>query len=261
VIDKLKKAPSRLAALLAPEPEPRASANSKVGKDKKTVEARIGPSDDPKARFKRLDIGDMVVGEVIENADYYAVYPGFHGPAESADIPVIVFSRTTGERVSELSLAALESACPIVSFAGAMLYVQAGVCAGPGAMGYFLDPKTGAIAHRLGGLENSAAAYGVAPVRLDDGDYAFREQYGFGIFVHDGKTGAHKKTINLSSTLKASENGEVHGAPEGGAMMALGAPIESLVLLQLGRVVLVNPKSWTVTRIIELGPCPADPAP
>ncbi len=261
VIDKLKKAPSRLAALLAPEPEPKASANSKVGKDRKTVEARIGPSDDPKAPFKRLETGGLLVDAVVENAEFYAVSPFFDGSAETEGKRVIVFSRATGEKVSELSLDALGSPCPVVSFAGAMLYVEAGVCAGPGAMGYFLDPKTGAIAHRLGGLENSAAAFGVAPVKLDNGDYAFREQYGLGIFVHDGKTGAHKKTVNLSSTIKKSEDGNVYGAPEGGAMLALGSPIESLVLLQLGRIAIVDPKTWTVTRLIELEACPTDPAP
>ena len=260
-IDKLKKAPGRVATLLDPEPKPRTSANSKIGKDRKTVEGRIGPSDDAKAPFKRLDTGGLIVDAIVENADFYAVSPAFDGSAETEGKRVIVFSRATGDKVSELSLDALGSPCPIASFAGAMLYVEAGVCAGPGAMGYFLDPKTGAIAHRLGGLENSAAAYGVAPVGLDDGDFAFREQYGFGIFVHDGKTGAHKRTVNLSSTLRKSEDGSVYGAPEGGAMMALGSPIESLVVLQAGRVALVDPKTWSVTRLIELEACPVDPAP
>lgn len=234
------------------------SPDARISKNKKKVEARIGAGS--KAPFKRLDTGDVGVERVVSNDRFYATSPSAWTDdlSQLPDARILVFSRESGKRVAEIPLEPMETSCPVIWFAGELLYVEAGVCAGPGATGLFIDPMTGQVKKKLGGLDQSASAYGVAPVALDDGHFAFREQYGMGIFVHDRATAEVLRTINLSATLAKGEDGLPMTEPEGGAMFPLrkDGPIERLVVLQKDRVVLVDPATWTVTRLISLTGCP-----
>lgn len=263
VVTKLAKLPARFSRYARGDWSLPSAPEARISKDKKKVEAKVGPAG--KARMKRLDTGRIGVDRVVANARYYATTPSAWTDdlSQVGDARIYVFSRETGARVSELSIEAIESPCPQIWFSGELLYVEAGVCAGPGAVGLFVDPASGRVLTTLGGGEHSASAYGVVPVPLDDGHIAFREQYGMAIFVHDRTTGALLHAVNISKTLPTDEDGQPWQEPEGGAMFALraaqgeaGARIEALVVLQRDRVALVDPATWTVTRLIGLTGCP-----
>jgi hypothetical protein len=271
-VEKLAKLPARFAKAASGDWSLPSAADARLSKDKKKAEARIGAG--PKAPFKRLDTGKVGVDRIVSNDAYYATSPSAWTEDLSLvpEAKIMTFARETGAKVAEIPIESLESPCPLIWFAGELLYVEAGVCAGPGAVGYFIDPATGKVVQRLGGGERSASAYGVQPVPLDNGHVAFREQYGFAIFVHDRKTAAVLQTVNLTNTLAKGEDGLPLAEPEGGAMFALrkgaatnapagpdnptDSPIESLVVLQKDRVALVDPNSWAVTRLIALTGCP-----
>lgn len=258
-VDKLKKLPARFVRAAAGDWSLPSAPDTRLSKDKKKAEARIGEG--PKAPFKRLETGAVGVDRIVSNAAYFATSPSAWTDDLSLvpEAKIMTFARASGAKVAEIPIESLESPCPLIWFAGELLYVEAGVCAGPGAVGFFIDPATGKVVQRLGGGERSASAYGVQPVPLDDGHIAFREQYGNALFVHDRKTAAVLRTLNLSATLARGEDGLPVTEPEGGAMFALkktDGPIESLVVLQKDRVVLVDPTTWTVTRLIALTGCP-----
>lgn len=258
-VDKLEKLPARFVRAAAGDWSLPSAPDTRLSKDKKKAEARIGAG--PKAPFKRLETGAVGVDRIVSNDAYFATSPSAWTDDLSLvpEAKIMTFARETGAKVAEIPIESLESPCPVIWFAGELLYVEAGVCAGPGAVGFFIDPATGKVVQRLGGGERSASAYGVQPVPLDDGHIAFREQYGNALFVHDRKTAAVLKTLNLTATLARGEDGLPVVEPEGGAMFALKkaeGPIESLVVLQKDRVAVIDPANWAVTRLIVLTGCP-----
>lgn len=184
--------------------------------------------------------------------------------AEGADESkaVRVYDATSGAELSSHTFGELESVCPMFSWAGEVLYVEAGVCAGPGAVGIFYDAVSGKKLGVLGGASESASAYGVTPLVLPSGLVAFREQYGRGIFFHDGKTGAIVKRMNLVAALVHDASGEPSTSPEEGWMQAVPTA-DGKVELVLGngaesrrRLLVVDPETQALTRVLELPRCP-----
>lgn len=210
-----------------------------------------------------LDLKGMTVDDAGLSAGRVFIAGGM-SDAEGAEATtaVRVYDAVTGAELSSLTYGALESTCPIVSWAGEVLYVEEGVCAGPGAVGVFFDATTGKKLGLLGGTSESASAYAVTPIALANGLVAFREQYGNGIFFHDAKTGALTKRMNLSSALLKDESGEASTSPTEGWMHAATTADGKTELivgngsLSRKRVLVIDPEALTITRMFELTPCP-----
>ncbi|MBL8787385.1 MAG: hypothetical protein JNJ59_20935 [Deltaproteobacteria bacterium] len=228
---------------------------------KKGKAAKACLEDAGKKKCVDLELGGLRVGQAALAGTRVFVAPAFDSAEVElqSDSAITVFDATTGKRLASIPLAPFESQCPNISWAGEVLYIEAGVCAGPGAVGFFVDPLTGKTLSLLGGGKNSASAYGVTPIALPDGRVAFREQYGHAIFFHDPKTGAHLKTLNLTATLKKQVEFEgFDNSPEEGDMALLD---DGRLLVTQGagsrdRVVLVDPVAGKIDKLITLPACP-----
>lgn len=212
-----------------------------------------------------IDLKGLFVGQAGVSGDLLFVGPGF----DSGELPeearaIRVYDARSGAELSHHTTASLESECPLAHWAGQTLYVEAGVCAGPGAVGRFFDPA-GKPLGLLGGGPDSASAYGVVPVPIDGGLVAFREQYGHAIFIHDGRTAKVERRMNLVDTLARTEYGDPALAPEEGWMFGARRADgrTELVVVQGGmsrdRVLLVDPETQAISRLIKLAACPSKP--
>ncbi len=211
-----------------------------------------------------LALGGEKAGQVGRVGPFVFVGPPFDSDwMETVDAdtgPFIrIFDAASGRLVRTVDIAAFESPCPQLFAAGALVYVEAGVCAGPGAMGYFLDPATGRTVGTLGATPQSAAAWNVRPVPLESGAIAFREQYGMGLFVHDPKDARLLSTLNLSAAVRRVDGGEWwDNAPdEGGlAQLADGRLVSTFGGGSRDRLLVIAAEGKAVTRLLELPRCP-----
>lgn len=228
---------------------------------KKGKAAKACVETDGKKKCVDLELGGLRVGQAGLAGARVFVAPAFDSAEVElqSDSAITVFDATTGKRLSSIPLGPFESQCPNIHWAGEVLYIEAGVCAGPGAVGFFVDPLTGKTLSLLGGGKNSASAYGVMPFTLPDGRVAFREQYGHAIFFHDPKTGAHLSTLNLTATLKKQVEFEgFDNSPEEGDMALLS---DGRLLVTQGagsrdRVAIVDPVAGKIDKLITLPACP-----
>jgi len=209
-----------------------------------------------------LDLKGLRVYDAGVHAGRVFVAAGMDELGKEDTKAVRVFDATTGAELSALSFGEIGSHCPQVYWAGDVIYLEAGVCAGPGAVGKFYDPVSGKELALLGGTQESASAWNVKPVVLPSGVVAFREQYGRGLFFHDGKTGALVKRMNLLAALVEDASGEPSMAPEEGWMVAATTPDNKSELVvgngaeSRRRVLLIDPEAQTITRVFELTSCP-----
>lgn len=229
-----------------------------LAKDRKHARVCVG-------KCVPIDLKGLFVGQAGVSGDLLFVGPGF----DSGELPeearaIRVYDARSGAELSHHTTASLESECPLAHWAGQTLYIEAGVCAGPGAVGRFFDPA-GKPLGLLGGGVNSASAYGVVPVPVDGPLIAFREQYGHAIFFHDGKTAKVERRMNLVDTLAKTECGDPDLAPEEGWMFGARRADgkTELVVVQGGmsrdRVLLVDPEALVISRLVKLAACPAKP--
>ncbi len=239
--------------------EPVLPKEVKIGAGGKTAKSCRGQTCVP------LDLHGMIALHAGVSAGRVFIAAGM-ADAEGAEAhkAVRVYDATTGAELSAHTFGQLETVCPLFSWAGEVLYVEAGVCAGPGAVGVFYDAVSGKQLGLLGGTSQSASAYGVTPVVLPSagGLVAFREQYGMGIFFHDGKTGAIVKRMNLSSALVKDASGEPSTSPEEGWMQA-ATTADGKVELVIGngaesrrRLLVVDAHAGILTHVLELPRCP-----
>jgi len=213
-----------------------------------------------------LDLCGMKAGNVGVVGPFAFVGPGFDGDwgrdplnHQLASPMVRVFDATTGALRTLIDLEAFESECPEVFGTGAVVYVEVGVCAGPGASGYFFDPGTGAFLGTLGGAVNSASAWSVRPVALGSGRFAFRDQYGMAIYTHSGADGTLVSRLNLTGALNppADEWGFAASPEEGGmAQLADGRLVVTNGERQRDRVTVVDKDAAKIVKVIALQPCP-----
>lgn len=231
-------------------------AGIEIARDRRSVRSCVGPC-------VKLELGGVRVGQVgLAGERVFVASEILFDDTLGEKRAVQVFDARSGKRLFELSYETLESECPVFHWAGEMLYAELGVCAGPGAFGVFFDGTRGARVGTLGGQAQSDAAYGVVPIVLPSGEVAFREQYGHAIFFHDGKTGAHLRTLNISKALTADDEGRPLGEPEGGWMrLATTADGKPELIVGHGgfdrdRILLVDPTAASVTRVLKLEACP-----
>jgi hypothetical protein len=211
-----------------------------------------------------LALGGEKAGQVGRVGPFVFMGPPFDSDfmalVEAETGPFIrIFDAASGRLVRTIDIAAFESPCPQVFAAGALIYVEASVCAGPGAMGYFIDPATGRTVGTLGATPQSAAAWNVSPVALQSGAIAFREQYGMGLFVHDPNDARLLSTLNLSGALRRVEDGEWwDNAPDEGGLARLsdGRLVSTFGGGSRDRLVVIDAAGRAVTRLLELPRCP-----
>ena len=187
------------------------------------------------------------------------------GDAESGKGVAEVWSVAKKKKLASIKYAKGDYRCGTAFVLDDLVFISAGVCAGPAARGALYTTKGKKVAD-LGGKD--FGTYGTVPIQLGDHRWAFLSETGGVIAIHDSKTGKLEKTIDLLALWAAPAGGgdddegeapaAVGGNPGESALLR-GADGKLLVVTgspHAGNVGVVDVDGGTV-EVVAARPCPA----
>ena len=154
------------------------------------------------------------------------------GDAEAGKGEAQVWSVAKKKKLAVIKYAKGDYRCGTAHVVDDLVFISAGVCAGPAAHGALYNSKGKKVAD-VGGAD--FGTYGTVPVELAEHRWAFLSETGGVIAIHDSTTGKLEKTIDLLALWGAP------AAADGGeaAVMGTGGNPGESVLLRGGPGLLV----------------------
>ena len=148
------------------------------------------------------------------------------GDAEAGKGQVQVWNVGKKKKTAAIKYAKGDYKCGTAHVIDELVFISAGVCAGPSARGTLWTTKGKKVAD-VGGKD--FGTYGSVPVQLGEHRWAFLSETGDAVAIHDSTTGALEKTIDLAS-LWAAGGSDDDGDGDGGGAGGGGNPGESALL-------------------------------
>jgi len=106
-----------------------------------------------------------------------------------------VWSVDKGKKLTAVKYAKGEYKCGTGQILDELLYISVSNCSGPAAKGYLYSSKGKKLAD-VGGKD--FGTYNTLPIQVDENTWAFLEESGTQVALHDGKTGKLIKAIDVS---------------------------------------------------------------
>ncbi|HVV83237.1 MAG TPA: hypothetical protein VHE35_09155 [Kofleriaceae bacterium] len=175
------------------------------------VEVCAGSGDDACNVLKpRVKKAENPIEAAVNGAGTYVAM--MLGDAESGKGYAEVWSVAKKKKVGTIKYAKGDYQCGTAHVVDDLVFVSAGLCAGPSARGALYNAKGKKLAD-VGGAD--FGTYGTVPVQIGPHRWAFLSETGGVIAIHDSSTGKLEKTIDLLS-LWAPAGGGASGGGDAG---------------------------------------------
>lgn len=161
------------------------------------------------------------------------------------------------ERIGSFQLTDEDGPCGEVFWLGNdRLFLALDVCAGPGGWGYIATRDGKRLAPVGGGM--LFGTYGIRPVHVAGDRWAFADNTGEGIAIHDVKTGAEVKRLETASAFPRDEDDIVYQDPDAGRLFRSdrGELVYLLAAYGTGTVLVFDPDQAKPLRQLEPRRCP-----
>lgn len=173
------------------------------------------------------------------------------GDAERGKGVAEVWSVAKKKKVATIKYARGDYRCGTAHVVDELVFVSAGVCAGPAARGALYSAKGKKVAD-VGGAD--FGSYGAVPIEIGDHRWAFLSETAGVIAIHDSQTGALEKTIELTDLWAKVGDGMTGGNP-GESVMLRGGDGKLVVITgspKAGEVGVVDVESGAVEVVSTL---------
>lgn len=213
-----RKKYERLPKPPLPQPATLATPAARVRSTASEVRVCVGDGDTCKSLKPKVKAGENPIEAAINSQGTMVAM--LLGDADAGKGVAEVWS--VGKKTKKLGTikyAKGDYRCGTANVLDDLVFVSAGVCAGPAARGALYSPKGKKVAD-VGGKD--FGTYNTVPVEIGDHRWAFLSETGGVIAIHDSKTGKLEKTIDLLTLWS--------GATDDEAATPAGNPGESVLL-------------------------------
>jgi hypothetical protein len=182
------------------------------------------------------------------------------GDAEAGKGQVQVWNVAKKKKTAAIKYAKGDFKCGTVHVVDELVFISAGVCAGPSARGALYSTKGKKLAD-VGGKD--FGTYGTVPVQLGDHRWAFLSESGGVIAIHDSTNGKLEKTIDLLGLWTGGDDDGAAGGNPGESALLRGADGKLLVVTgspRAGSIGVVDVEAGTVDVVPALACTGDEPA-
>ncbi len=255
-VDLSKQKYERLGKPPLPQPATLATPFARLQSTPSEVRVCVGDGDMCKPLKPKIKPGENPIEAAINGKG--TVVAMLLGDAEAGKGVAEVWSvGKKSKKVGSIKYAKGDYRCGTTYVTDDLVFVSAGVCAGPAARGALYSVKGKKVAD-VGGKD--FGTYNTVPVEIGDHRWAFLSETGGVIAIHDSKTGKLEKTIDLLALWSgADDDAGATGGNPGESVLLRGSDGKLLVITgspHAGNIGVVDLEAGTVDVVAAVA-CPA----